>query len=192
MIDAALMGVRNRTDTTAAPDFLITIGDFFGHLFVNAPQLNRLQQRRIILTLLTVRHALPVWEQTWPTDRMPHHFLTSITRTVLYDFTSERVDQIAGQVETWLTLYLAQKEEPTHMVGYSLSTILDALIAITDGFVIDNRTPDQQMTVAMLFAASAYAHGTFLDMRFNPERWFAFWETWLRQIVPTVWKQLPN
>jgi hypothetical protein len=193
MIDAALLTVRNRTDPAgAAPDFLLTIGDFFGHLMVNAPQLNRSQQRRIVLTLLTVRHVLPVWEQAWPTDRMPHHFLTSITRTVLYDFTSERLNQLGEQVERWLTPYLAQKEEPTHLVGYSLSTILDALIAITDGFVIDNRTPDQQMTVAMLFAASAYARGTLLDARFNPDRWFAFWETWLRQIVPTAWKQLPN
>jgi hypothetical protein len=192
VIDAALLGVHNRTDTTAAPDFLFTIGDFFGHLVVNEPYLDRSQQRRIILTILTVHHALPAWEQAWPTDRTPHHFLTSITQTVLYDFTSERLNQLAEQVETWLTPYLAQKEEPSRMVGYSLSTILDALITITDGFVIDNRTPDQQMTVAMLFAAGAYAQGTFLDATFNADRWFAFWETWLGQIVPTVWQQLPN
>jgi len=192
VVDAALLSVHNRTDTTAAPDFLLTIGDFFGHLTVNQPQRDRSQQRRIVLTLLTVRHAFPAWEQTWPTDRRPHHFLTSITRTVLYDFRSERVNQLAERVETWLMPYLAQKEEPSRMVGYSLATILDALIAITDGFVIENRTPDQQMTVAVLFAAAAYAQGTFLDATFNPDRWFAFWEIWLGQIVPTVWKELPS
>ncbi len=159
---------------------------------VNQPQLDRSHQRRIILTLLTVRHALPAWQLIWPSDRTPDYLLEAITRTVLYDFSSERVNQLADQLDTWLAPYLAHKEEPAVMLGYSLSSILDALIAIRDGLVIDERTPNQQMTVAMLLAAGAYAQGSFLDASFNPDRWFALWERWLDQVVPTVWKQFPH
>jgi hypothetical protein len=193
-IDDALVGVRNQTNTAAFPDFLLTIGNSFGHLIEKGKVLDRSQQRQLMLTILSIRHTLPVWEEAWPNDPTPQHLLREIERIVLQDFTSSQIKAVIAQINEWFKPYqkLKDQEHPTLMIGFSLFTLMDALVAIADGVIIDDRSPDQQTTMAILFAAGAYANGPIIAATFNPDKWFSFWEAWLTAIVPAAWASIPG
>lgn len=187
LIDTALVEVRSRTNTDVFPAYLQIIGSFFGDLKVQTLPLDHVQQRRLMLTLLSLQSALPVWEQAWPDDPTPHHLVRDIERLVRTDFTTFKLEAVYDRVGNWLDPYLKRAETPPLMIGYGLSTLMDALVAMVDGVVIDSRTPDQQANVAILFAAGAYAGGSFSDTSFEAARWFRFWERWLTEIVPNAW-----
>ncbi len=196
LIDDALVGVRNRTNTATLPDFLLTISDLFGHLVDNGKVLDRSQQRRLMLTILSIQHVLPVWADAWPNDSTPQRLLREIEQVILHDFTSSKIKAIIEHIEVWLNRYhheISADEYPSLMIGFSLANLSEALLAISDGVIRDDRSSNQRATVAILTAAETYANGPpIIAPTFDQDKWFAYWEVWLTTIISEAWAAIPN
>ena len=167
------------------------LGSFDRH---SHPSTDAGHRRRTLLAIESARRVLPIWEQRWPEDCKPHDAIqaaiqllhTQDNRAVFWD----TLDRCAVGVENLMTTDFIKS-----MAGESAVLALNT--ALDDEYFkpgeIDYEWTDGQLgggdNDGASVASIAYAGGTALDPKSDPEKRLEFWEWWLKEAVPASYQE---
>jgi hypothetical protein len=151
---------------------------------------------RTALALSTVRHVLPIWNQTFKNDDKPQQILTLAEKVV-----SGNVSKAFAEKESqnfWREMQQLGYDDSgmAFTVGCAAVASLDTAIFDEnfDRHEIDfNLTDNQDIegNDAAFFAACAYANGTVWDTisgKSDSAKRLEFWSWWLNVAVPNAWE----
>jgi hypothetical protein len=165
--------------------------------------------RRVHLALASARKVLPIWEQHFPQEDMPHFALSMAEAVRDGKRSPESVGGIGarywGQIDQKIceySQYQAQHQKDLSDVLNALQAGISAIQALGTAigdelfspgdmdYSVKDDAVDPYETDAAWCAACVYAHGSRWDQASDAERRREFWEWWLTEAVLRAWKSV--
>lgn len=146
---------------------------------------------------ITAQFVLPIWQQVWPTDEMPHSLLHTAERLLNATIDVAQATPIAE--DAWQKLERLGYDPSRFAIRCALHSghaALEALFAALGRPPFDHAEPTEHDTDAdldpwtsdtALWAATAYAGGVWETESDSGKRQ-EFWSWWLQEAIPTAWR----
>jgi hypothetical protein len=151
------------------------------------------RRARARLAMTATQRVLPIWQQLWPSNRLPHHLLELAERVCRGELEGATLREVRDQAETELDdLSWAARDAPGIAVGYAAHRALGVAIrdeifdpAAPDSMALDEDSEPHTRDSAFL-ASIAVADGPPWAQNSSAERRRLYWHWWLKEAVPEV------
>ncbi len=152
--------------------------------------------RRTALALSTVRHVLPIWNQTFKNDDRPQQVLNLAEKVISGDISKAFAEKESQKFWREMQQLGYDDSGMAFTVGCAAVASLDTAIFDEnfDRHEIDfNLTDNQDIegNDAAFFAACAYANGAVWETisgKSDSAKRLEFWSWWLNVAVPNAWE----
>ncbi len=154
------------------------------------------RRARGLLSVLTARHVLTIWQREQPDNMLPEVLLETADGVMAGQIDAERVDAVIEEAWEWLPGLRAEGWGNPDAYNAGAAAVFALQETRGEGFLEDVRIgeddPDDEFFEpgigdTALFAAAAFA-GPSWDSTFDPVKAREFWTWWLGKAIPTVWE----
>lgn len=157
------------------------------------------RRARGLLSVLTARHVLPIWQREQPDDMMPERLLATADGVTTGQIDAARVDAVIDEAWEWLPALKIERWGNPDAYNAGAAAVFALQETRGEGFLegvrIGDDDPDDEFFDpgtgdTALFAAAAFAGPSWddTDDTFDPMKAREFWTWWLREAIPTVWE----
>ena len=148
------------------------------------------RRARAHLAALSIRKVLPLWESTFPSDRLPHEALELAEKVLADTEPAPAAKRFIGKSWTHCDelVYRFAEKQPAIMVGYgAVKMVNEALTPDFDCSQIREEMADLDVDPyehdSSFFASVAYCGGPSWEECSNAQKRLEFWTWWLTYAV---------
>lgn len=157
-------------------------------------------KRRVILSILTARHVLPIWEGVWPDDDTPYRLLKNAEQVLKGTFDVKMAQDYRDEVWTKLENLASKPDRQSLEYQKPISAGFSAINALCtalqdeefDSANINCDLTDTDVDAydndSSFWAAAAYANGGIWEPKSDAVKRREFWDWWLTKAVPSAWQ----
>lgn len=150
-------------------------------------------RRRVLLAKLAVEEVLPIWQRSFPTNRLPMRMLSYADQVLSNSI--DRSNAVGIYQEGWVmadnaaagTCDVEEMGDPASLVGYSACRLLSVSIYDEALFELtDDESNDPYLYDPAEYAAAAAAGGFPKDLDSDRQMRLDFWKKYLFEFYPQI------